>query len=74
VPTPSAAIPTSGPARYNNIDPALQDKMYANVTALDQQIQKAEAALRATPNLANAQNLQQLRAERDKLAANPLLR
>lgn len=74
VPTPSAAIPTSGPARYNNIDPALQDKMYANVTALDQQIQKAEAVLRATPNLANAQNLQQLRAERDKLAANPLLR
>ena len=74
VPAPPAkAIPT-GPKRYGNIDPAMQDRAQAGVDAINSQIAEAEAALRAQPNLTNAQNLQRLRVERDKLAANPLLR
>lgn len=72
-PPPTSAIP-AGPRRYGNIDPAMQDRLQADVNAIDRQISEAEAALRALPNMTNAQNLQRLRAERDKLAANPLLR
>lgn len=74
VPAPPASAIPSGPTRYGNIDPAMQDRLQADVNAISKQIVDAEAALRATPNLVNAQNLQRLRLERDKLAANPLLR
>ena len=74
VPAPPARAIPSGPTRYGNIDPAMQDRLQANVTAVDAKIAEAEATLRRAPNLENAQNLQRLRLERDKLAANPLLR
>lgn len=72
-PAPGAAIPT-GPQRYGNISPELQDRAQAGVAALNQQLAEAENALRSQPNMANAQNVQRLRLERDKLTANPLLR
>lgn len=77
VSTPTSAIPLPTPApapRYDNISPELQGPITDRIGNLDIEIERAMQTLRQQPTLQNAQVLQTLRAQRDQLAASPLVR
>jgi hypothetical protein len=77
VAAPASAIPLPTPApapRYGNISPEVTGPITDRIGSLDIEIERAMQTLRQQPSLANAQALQTLRAQRDQLAANPLVR
>jgi hypothetical protein len=77
VAAPTAAIPMPTPApvpRYKNINEEVTGPITDRIGGLDIEIERAMQTLRQQPTLQNAQVLQTLRAQRDQLAANPLIR
>jgi hypothetical protein len=77
VAAPKAAIPMPTPApvpRYGNISQEVTGPITDRIGNLDIEIERAMQTLRQQPTPQNAQVLQTLRAQRDQLAANPLIR